>query len=200
MRIEVDRGRALHEGGGGGHNRWYPELDPIARCEPGAEVTFELRDSRDGQLGRQSTHADLLAIEPTTHPLTGPLYVAGAEPGDVLEVDFLSYETDDFARTAIWPGSGVLGDLFSDPYLVTWELGDGVARSPALPGVAVPGAPFAGVVGVAPSPELMDEIDSRERALAEQGAPVELPSARAAAPAAAAAGLRTIPPRENGGN
>jgi formamidase len=94
----------------------------------------------------------------------------------------------------------VLSDLFPNPYLATWELRDRRARSPALPGVAVAGAPFAGVVGVAPSPELFSEMDARERALAEQGSHVELPDAHGAAPPRAAAGLRTIPPRENGGN
>lgn len=64
----------------------------------------------------------------------------------------------------------------------------------------MPGAPFAGVVGVAPSLELVEAALRREMALAETGAEVELPSAEYAAPASAAAGLRTIPPRENGGN
>src|SRR5947207_12436430 len=149
MRIAIDRRRPLHEGAEGGHNRWSPELEPVARVADGAEITLELRDARDGQLTRESTNRDLLEIEPVTHPLTGPVLVGGAEPGDVLEVEILGYETDDFAWTAIWPGSGVLGDLFDEPYLATWELREGVARSAALPGVAVPGAPFAGVVGVA---------------------------------------------------
>jgi formamidase len=172
----------------------------VARVRAGAELTFELRDSRDGQLTRASRHRDLLSVEHTTHPLTGPVLVEGAEPGDVLEVEFLSYATDDFGWTGIWPGSGFLGDLFADPYLVRWELAGGVARSDALPGVAVPGAPFAGVVGVAPSRELFERAAAREKALAESGAELSLPTARGAAPPAAADGLRTIPPRENGGN
>jgi formamidase len=201
MRVRIDRARALHEGAEGGHNRWIPDLEPVARVADGGEVTLELRDARDGQLTRESTHRDLPDIEPVTHPLTGPVHVVGAEPGDVLEVEILGYETDDFAWTAIWPGSGVLGDLFDEPYLVSWELRDGVARSGSLPGVAVKGAPFAGVVGVAPSGELLEQVSARERALADGGAHVELPSARAAAPPQAAGqGLRTIPPRENGGN
>jgi formamidase len=200
MRIAIDRDRPLHKGAGDGHNRWHPDLEPVARVPDGSALTLELRDARDGQLTRESTHATLLEIEHTTHPLSGPVHVQGAEPGDVLQVEILGYETDDFAWTAIWPGSGMLGDLFSDPYLVTWELRDGLARSSALPRVAVQGAPFAGVIGVAPSPELMAEMEARERELAAQGAAVELPNAAGAAPPAARGGLRTIPPRENGGN
>jgi formamidase len=200
VRIAIDRRRPLHEGGEGGHNRWSPDLEPIARVAGGTELTLELRDARDGQLTHESRHRDLLELEHTTHPLTGPVYVEDAEPGDLLEVEILGYETDDFAWTAIWPGSGVLGDLFSEPYLTLWELREGVARSPSLPGVAVTGAPFAGVAGVAPSPELSIEMEARERDLADRGGRVELPQARGAAPPGAAGGLRTIPPRENGGN
>jgi len=172
----------------------------VARCEPGEEVVFELRDSRDRQLTRDSRHEDLLSLPRTIHPLTGPVRVEGAEPGDVLEVEFLSYDCDDFGWTGIWPGSGMLGDLFPDPYLLAWELDGRAARSEALPGVAVPGAPFAGVVGVAPSWGLFETVREREAALAATGAEIDLPDPEHAAPPSAGDGLRTIPPRENGGN
>ena len=47
----------------------------------------------------------------------------------MLEIDVLGYETDDFGWTAIWPGSGFLGDLFPDPFLARWELDGEHARS-----------------------------------------------------------------------
>ncbi|HZI92197.1 MAG TPA: acetamidase/formamidase family protein [Thermoleophilaceae bacterium] len=200
MRVAVDRSTPLHEGAAGGHNRWHPDLAPIARVQPGEEVWVELRDSRDGSFNRESTHAELLTTPSLAHPLTGPLWVEGAQPGDVLEIDVLDYETDDFGWTGIWPGSGFLGDLFTEPFLARWELQDGVARSEDVPGVAIPGAPFAGVVGVAPSHELFAEALRREAALASTGAGVDLPTAELAVPRSAADGLRTFPPRENGGN
>ena len=200
MRIEIDRSRRLDHGAPNGHNRWHPDIPPVAGADPGDEVTFELRDSRDGTITRDSTHEDLLAIESLAHPLTGPLEVRGAEPGDVLEVEILGYETDDFAWTAIWPGSGFLGDLFERPFLARWELADGVARSGELPGVAVPAGVFAGTIGVAPSRELFERALARETALHEQGGSVPMPTAELAAPPAASGGLRTFPPRENGGN
>jgi len=199
-RIEIDRSTPLHEGARGGHNRWHPDLEPIARVQPAEEVRVALRDSRDGSLSRESTHETLLSTPSVAHPLTGPLWVEGAEPGDVLEIDVLSYETDDFGWTGIWPGSGFLGDLFTEPFLARWELADGMARSEDVPGVAIPGAPFAGVVGVAPSHELFAEALRREDALASTGAEMDQPSAELAAPQSAAEGLRTFPPRENGGN
>jgi formamidase len=159
-------------------------------------VTFEIRDSRDGQITRESGHHDLLGIASIAHPLTGPVEVRGASPGDVLELEVLGYETDGFGWTAIWPGSGFLGDLFERPFLARWELAGGVARSEQLPGVAVPACVHAGVIGVAPSHELFERAREREAAI---GA-VNPPSPDGAWPPEAADGLRTYPPRENGGN
>jgi formamidase len=163
-------------------------------------VTFELRDARDATITRDSRHEDLLDTASLAHPLTGPLEVRGAEPGDVLDIEIVGYETDDFGWTAIWPGSGFLGDLFDRPFLAKWELADGVARSQALPGVAVPAGVFAGVIGVAPSRSLFERALAREENLAREGGLVDLPSADLAAPPSASDGLRTYPPRENGGN
>jgi formamidase len=168
----------------------------VASVEPGEEVRFEVRDSRDRLIGPASDHDDLLCIPSIAHPLTGPLEVRGAEAGDVLELEVLAYETDDFGWTAIWPGSGFLGDLFDRPFLARWELVDGVARSEQVPGVAVPACMHAGVIGVAPSQELFERARDRE---AELGG-ANPPTAEHAWPPEAADGLRTYPPRENGGN
>ena len=82
-----------------------------------------MRDSRDRLLTRESTHDDLLSTPSLAHPLTGPLEVRGAEPGDALEVEILAYETDDFGWTAMWPGSGWLGDLFDSSPDGSWTGG-----------------------------------------------------------------------------
>jgi len=183
------------------HNRWHPDLEPIAEIDPGDEIRLETDDGVGGQLTRASTHADVDALDRgLAHPLAGPVYVRGAEPGDVLEVEFLAYETADFGTTPLIPGFGFLADLFPDPYLVTWDIAEGVARSRSLPGVAVPEETFAGVVGVAPSHELMERLRRREETLRETGQPVADPLPGSARPPGAAGGLRTIPPREVGGN
>ncbi len=172
----------------------------MAAVDPGDEVTFELRDSRDRAIGPDSAHDDLLAVPPLAHPLTGPLEVRGAAPGDVLEIDVIGYETDGFGWTAIWPGSGFLGDMFERPFLARWEIADGVARSGELPGVAVAAGVHAGTIGVAPSHDLFERALAREQALADRGGSAALPDPGYAWPPAAADGLRTYPPRENGGN
>jgi formamidase len=196
LRIEIDRSRPLHLGAERGHNRWHPGLAPVASLDPGEEVTFEIRDSRDRLIGPASDHHDLAALPSIAHPLTGPLDVRGAEPGDVLELEVLGYETDAFGWTAIFAGSGFLGDLFERPFLARWELDGGVARSEQLPGVAVPACVHAGTIGVAPSVELFERAREREAAI---GAP-NPPTPEHAWPPEAADGLRTYPPRENGGN
>ena len=84
--------------------------------------------------------------------------------------------------------------MFDHPYLVVWELAGGFARTPALPGVAIPASPFAGVLGVSPSLATMERMRAREEGIGAPDEPGE------AWPPEAAAGLRTIPPREGGGN
>ena len=183
------------------HNRWHPDIVPIAEVAPGEEIRLETEDGLAGQLTRESSHADAGRLDlGTAHPLTGPLHIAGAEPGHLLEVEFVAFEPADFGVTAVIPGFGLLADLFSEPYLVRWEIADGLARSEELPGVAVPEASFAGVVGVAPSRERLDSLQRREEALRARGQPVADPEPEAAIPPEAADGLRTIPPREIGGN
>ena len=186
---------------GAAHNRWHPGLEPVASVRPGAEVTLETRDGIDGQLTPESTHEDVLALDlGLGHPLTGPIYVEGAQEGDVLEVELLEFEEDSFGTTAIIPGFGFLADLFTDPYLVKWRIEDGFARSAELPGVAIPRATFPGVVGVAPSLEQLERFRAREDAIRDAGGPVADPAPETAVPPAARDGLRTIPPRETGGN
>jgi formamidase len=183
------------------HNRWHPGLAPAASVAPGEEITFETCEGLDGQLTRESTHVDAGRLDlGLGHPLTGPVYVDGAKPGDVLEIEFLSFESDDFGTTAVIPGFGFLADVFPDPYLVKWDIGDGLARSPELPGVAVPEALFAGVVGVAPSAERLEQYRRREERLRDLGQAVADPFPESAKPPTASHGIRTIPPRETGGN
>ena len=185
----------------GWHNRWYPDVVPAASIEPGELMTFETRDGLDGQLTRESTHADCATPDlGLAHPLSGRGHVAGAEPGDGLEVQFVAYETPEFGVNCVIPGFGFLADLFDEPFLVAWELDGTVARSAELPGVAVPAVVHAGVAGVAPSHALMERQREREEAIRAAGGPVAEPMPESAHPPIAVKGLRTIPPRETGGN
>jgi formamidase len=204
VRVAVEQHRSIVVSPDNSHNRIWPDLPPVATIEPGEELVLELRDGMDGQLTPSSSARSLEAIDlDANHPLTGPIEVRGARPGDVLVVEPRRIDPAGFGTTAVIPGFGLLGDLFSDPFLVRWEIEDGVARSSDLPGVAICGRPFLGCVAVAPSRRLFVEAAGREAALAERGGVVLGPQPRSAVPATepyASQALRTIPPRENGGN
>ena len=183
-----------------GHNRWHPDVEPVAIVRAGDVVSLEAPLGTGDQIGRGSVHEDLLTLDLSQDLLAGPVYVEGAEPGDILAVELLAVEPEDFGFSAILPGFGFLADVFPGPFLVTWELDDRHARSAALPGIAIPAAPFPGTIGVAPSRELIDRVQRREDELASRiGFDLSELSAPAI-PATAADGLGTLPPRENGGN
>jgi formamidase len=202
--VEIDRGKRLRDQPTTGHNRFHPDIPPLVSVDEGEEVVLITRDGVDGQLGPGTTEDDIAKMEAgAIHPLTGPVFVKGAQPGDVLEVEFLDIVPQPHAFTAIVPGLGFLRDVFTTPYLVHWQIRDGWATSPKLPRVRIPGAPFMGVSGVAPSAAQVRAWTARENALMSRGGLVFPPDANGAVPGrgpAASEGLRTVPPRENGGN
>jgi formamidase len=147
--------------------------------------------------------ADLAAIEPgVVHPLTGPVFVKDAAPGDLLEIEFTDIVAQPTAFSAIMPGLGFLRDLFTDPFLVHWRIAGGWAISAEIPGVRIPGAPFMGVSAVAPSAAKLAEWTAREQRVIDRGGLAFPPDPAGAVPPGRCglAGLRTLPPRENGGN
>jgi formamidase len=204
-RVVVDRSRSLQAALDGGHTRWHPDIAPIARIVAGEVVVMDARDGSDVQIGADTTEADLAHYDlDRLHPLTGPFYVEGVEPGDLLEVEIIDITPPTFAWSRVSPGGGGLMRRFvHDSLLVKWRLADGVARSPDLPGVAIRGAPFVGTIGVAPSMERLAAIARREAALRQAGGWALAPDAKNAVPSTTAVqntGLRTLPPREFGGN
>jgi acetamidase/formamidase len=133
------------------HYEWNNALPPRLLIEPGDTVQFDTRDAADGYYSRDSTHDDVLGRGPFRgHPLTGPVHVRGATAGDTLVVEVLDMgPAADFGWTAIRPGRGLLPETdFSKPHLVIWDVSDG-AYARMRPGIAVPLAPFPGVMGTA---------------------------------------------------
>ncbi len=129
------------------HYAWDNALPPLLEIEPGDEVTFATRDAADGYYGWDSTPDDVLRRVFPGHPLTGPVYVRGARPGNVLEVEIREVRTGPFGWTAIIPGRGLLPDDFVDPHLQKWDL-TRPDRAVLRPGVEVPLDPFCGILGV----------------------------------------------------
>ncbi len=202
--IAIDRSKHLAEEPTTGHNRWHPDVPPALAVDEGEEVALETRDAADGYLPPGSTVADFAKFPAgAIHPLTGPVLVKGARPGDLLEAEFLDIAPQPRAFSCILPGLGFLRDVMTTAFLVHWTIEDGWARSPQMPGIRLPGGPFMGVAGVAPSRRQVETWTAREADLLARGGLVFPPDPADAVPRsgpAAAEGLRTIPPRENGGN
>jgi len=200
-RIRINRSKCLADEAHLGHNRFHPDLEPVLEVAEGEEVVIETRDAVDGQLCPGTTEADMANLDAgRIHPLTGPVYVKGAKPGDALEIEFLEIETQASGFSAIVPGLGFLRDLMAAPYLVHWNIDGKWATSDKIPGVRIPAAPFMGISAVAPSHEAMKAWQEREQRLLERGGLVMPPDPHGATPAVGIHGLRTLPPRENGGN
>ncbi len=127
---------------------WDNALAPRLHVVPGDTVRMECVDASGGQVRPGSTVAEFLGIDRMKiHALTGPIYVEGAEPGDVLQVDVLGVAHKGWAWTSVMTGLGFLDERFTEPYLFHWELVGDVSRS--LGPAVVPLRPFCGVMGVA---------------------------------------------------
>ena len=202
--ITVDRGRPLAQEPDKGHNRWHEAIPPIVEAALGEEVEIETRDAFDGQISSATSAKDLRACDLSrVHPLTGPVFVQGAAPGDLLEIEICDMKPAAFGYTVEIPGFGFLRDAFPEPYIAKWTIKDGFAESSDLPGVRIPDGSFVGVIGVAPSKEVRETIQRREASLLARGGMVLPPERQGSVPATepiASEALRTIPPRENGGN
>ena len=202
--ITIDRSKHLNEEPNTGHNRWHPDVAPVLEVEPGEQVVLETRDALDGYLTAESTVADFAALPlGAIHPLTGPVFVKGAKPGDLLEIEFIDIVPQPWAFSAIMPGLGFLRDSMTTPFLVHWRIDNGWATSAQLPGVRIPGGSFMGVSGVAPSHQQVADWTRREADVIARGGFAVAPNPGGAVPAGglpAKEGLSTMPPRENGGN
>lgn len=202
--IQIDRQKRLRDQPHTGHNRWHPDIPPAIEAAAGEEVTLETRDANDLQIGPGTSLEALAKLERTiAHPLTGPVYVKGAEPGDLLEIEYLDIVPEKYGWTRFAPGGGFLPQLFDQHFVAHWDITPDYATSPQLPGVRIPNGAFMGTAGVAPSHEQLVAWSSREQDLLSRGGKVWPPtSANAVPPSGKAAdeGLRTIPPRENCGN
>jgi acetamidase/formamidase len=134
------------------HHGWDRSFPPAERVAPGSRVRFECLDSSGGQFTRDSVTADVpnLAFD-RINPVTGPIYVDGAAPGDVLKVEIEAFHPSGFGWTANIPGFGLLADQFTDPALKVWSYDAGTLAPALFSDVArVPLKPFAGTIGVAP--------------------------------------------------
>jgi len=136
------------------HYGWDRSIEPALKVTPGSVIEIEAVDAGGGQITAGSTLEDVKNIDfERVNPVTGPVYVDGAEPGDALKVTIMSLKASGWGWSAVIPGFGLLADQFDEPALYIWEY-DAQTLSPAsyLKGARVPLKPFPGTIGVAPAP------------------------------------------------
>jgi len=152
--------RTIH--GESHHFGWNNAFEPVLRAAPGEAIAFEVVDASGGQLNRSSTVADVAALDfGRVNPVTGPVYIEGAAPGDALLVEILEFEPSGWGWTAIIPGFGLLAEDFPKPFLRISRYGAGGVEF--APGIRLPVRPFPGTIGVAPAaPGLHSVVPPRE--------------------------------------
>ena len=146
------------------HNKFSAAIKPILTAPSGAVVEIFTKEASDGQFTAESTVEDVRALDfSPIHPLTGPIYVEGAEVGDVLAVTLHEIDLGAFGWSAVIPGFGFLADEFSEPYLKTFVFEDTDTYATFADGVKIKLDPFPGVMGVAPATDsLLSTIPPRQ--------------------------------------
>jgi formamidase len=203
------------------HNRWHPDLPMVAYVKPGDEFRVECVDWTGGQIFDTDNAADVRDVDLSkVHYLSGPIGVKGAEPGDLLVVDLLDVGvmpesawgfTGIFAKSN---GGGFLTEHYPDARKACWNFSGLYANSRHIPGVEFAGIIHPGLIGCLPSKQLLDTWNKREKALFDTD-PTRTPPlcalpyaetahmgkmTKAKAKEAAKEAVRTVPPREHGGN
>ncbi|UNU23601.1 formamidase [Microcoleus vaginatus] len=219
--FKVDLTKAMSEQELVGHNRWHPDIPAVVSVNPGDVFRIECKDWTDGQIKNDDSPDDIRDVDLTVvHVLSGPIYVNGAQPGDILVVDILdigALQGDEWGFTGIFAkenGGGFLTEHFPTAAKAIWDLQGIYTASRHIPKVRFAGITHPGLIGCAPSQELLNKWNKREAELVAtnpdrvpplaalpnpknavlgslQGAEFERVAAEAA---------RTVPPREHGGN
>lgn len=192
-------------------NRLHWDIPMAARASPGERILMIGRDAGDLRIdpdefvsGDSSPRLSFGVV----HPLTGPVYIEGAKAGDVLAVTIEKIDPGPVGWTSASAFGFAGAAVGSENRFIVWRLNDEYAISDDLPGVRIPNASFPGVVSTMPGPQQLQRVLEREQQLADAGGAVFSPDPDAAEPSSLCGVegtrpgecLRTIPPREFGGN
>jgi len=159
------------------HNRWHPDIPPTATVNPGEMFRVETIDWTGGQIKNDDSADDVKNIDLSqVHYLSGPIYVNGCAPGDLLKVELSQLGPlpgDEWGFTGTFHrdnGGGFLTDHYPEASKAVWDFEGVYAQSRHIPGVRFAGLIHPGLIGTAPSAELLKMWNDREKALvAEEG-------------------------------
>lgn len=125
-----------------------PALIPAIRVGQGEEILLETHDCFEGQIQRPQDLVDKLDWD-HVNPATGPVYIDGARPGDILRVDLLEIKVGQQASMVTIPGEGALGDVITQMETAILKVDEnGILFKDKL---RIPKKPMIGVIGVAPA-------------------------------------------------
>jgi amidase len=125
-----------------------PKNDPVLRVESGSSVVFETCDCFGNKI-QSEDHLFSSVGWDSVNPATGPLYIEGAEPNDILKVEILDISIADKGVMTTAPNFGVLGDLFKEEVTKIIPIKNGQAIFNDK--IQIPIKPMIGVLGVAPT-------------------------------------------------
>ncbi len=138
------------------HNRWSRTIPPVLTVPAGAVVEVRTKEASDGQITETTTADELADVDfGLIHALTGPIYVEGASPGDILAVTLHEIDVAGWGWATILPGFGFLADEFTEPWIRGFPMEPGATEVSFNENITIPLAPFPGVMGVAPDTDSM---------------------------------------------
>ena len=131
---------------------WDNAIEPALEVEPGGVVQLHVRDASDEQIDAGSGADDVARLDfDHVNPVSGPVFVKGARPGDVLAVELVEFLPREWGWTALIPGFGLLADEFPEPWLRISRVDAELGRVVWSEKVSLPYRPFPGTIGVAPA-------------------------------------------------
>ena len=133
------------------HLGWDNTIEPALSVKPGETIAIETIDASGGQLHPKAKVTDLTALDfDRVNPVTGPVYIEGAEPGDAVAVTFRAFHPLGWGWTANIPGFGLLAEDFPDPALHIWDYDISLCKPAAYASMGqVALKPFVGTIGLA---------------------------------------------------
>jgi amidase len=129
--------------------KFSPGMEAVTTVTPGDVIKVETNDCFYQQITNEEQVLTEIDYD-RLNPATGPIYVEGAEPGDLLKLKIASIDVKDKGVAAVVPDEGALGDQVTKPIIRVIKIEDGHAM---FHGVKLPIRPMIGVIGVAPLEE-----------------------------------------------